>query len=188
VSIVSLNCSTGLSNWKQWLNKFEQFEIFENAGKQLQQLGNNVLKCLQSQGPTAGFQTILIYPIAFGLPATVPYIGSRKVHMYCCIVSIKVHMYWFIEGHMYWRNVQGLRVKAFVVCGLLFVVCCFVFVHELKRQLKQQRAYILRIQTTNCLVVCLFACLFVCLSVCLFICLFYLFGCLFECLFNLCLF
>ena len=41
---------------------------------------------------------IYIYPIAFGLPATVPYIGSIKVHMYCCIGSIKVHMYWLIEG------------------------------------------------------------------------------------------
>jgi len=30
--------------------------------------------------------------------------------------------------HMYWRNVQGLRVKAFVVCCLLFVVCCLMFV------------------------------------------------------------
>ena len=26
-----------------------------------------------------------------------------------------------LKVHMYWRNVQGLRVKAFVVCCLLFV-------------------------------------------------------------------
>jgi len=41
---------------------------------------------------------LFIYPIAFGLPATVPYIGLIKVHMYCYIGSIKVHMYWLIEG------------------------------------------------------------------------------------------
>ena len=33
-----------------------------------------------------------------------------------------------LKVHMYWRNVQGLRVKAFVVCCLLFVVCCLLFV------------------------------------------------------------
>jgi len=27
-----------------------------------------------------------------------------------------------LKVHMYWPNVQGLRVKAFVVCRLLFVV------------------------------------------------------------------
>jgi len=42
--------------------------------------------------------------------------------------TLKVHMYWF--------NVQGLRVKAFVVCCflffvvycLLFVVCCLMLI------------------------------------------------------------
>ena len=29
-----------------------------------------------------------------------------------------------LKVHMYWLNVQGLRVKAFVVCCLLFNVCC----------------------------------------------------------------
>ena len=28
-----------------------------------------------------------------------------------------------LKVHMYWRNVQGLRVKAFVVCCLLLNVC-----------------------------------------------------------------
>jgi len=84
---------------------------------------------------------------------------------------------------MYWPNVQGLRVKAFVVCGLLFgiedtlkvhmfwrnaqglrvkvfVVCCCVLVHELERQLKHKWAYILKIQTANRLFVCRRVCLF----------------------------
>jgi len=59
----------------------------------------------------------------------------------------------------------------------LFVVCCCVFVHELERQFKQKWAYLLKIQTENCLcLVCLFACLFVCSFV-------YVFVCLFVCLF-----
>jgi len=58
---------------------------------------------------------IYIYPTAFGLPAIVS-----------CIGSMKVHMHWLIEVHMYWLNVQGLRVKAFVVCCVLYVVCCFL--------------------------------------------------------------
>ena len=53
---------------------------------------------------------------------------------------------------MYWLNVQGLRVKAFVVCCLLFVVPYCVFVHELERQLKKQMVF-----------VCLFVGSFVCL-------------------------
>jgi len=33
-----------------------------------------------------------------------------------------------LKVHMYCLNVQGLRVKAFVVCCFLFVVCCLMFV------------------------------------------------------------
>ena len=33
-----------------------------------------------------------------------------------------------LKVHMYWLNVQGLRVKAFVVCCLLSSVCCLIFV------------------------------------------------------------
>jgi len=33
-----------------------------------------------------------------------------------------------LKVHMYWLNVQGLRVKAFVVCCLFFVFCCLMFV------------------------------------------------------------
>jgi len=81
-----------------------------------------------------------------------------------------------LKVHMYWVNVQGLRVKALVVCWLLFVVCCCVVVHKLERQLEHTWANISKTQTTNCLFVrsfvCLFACLFACLLVCLFVCLF----------------
>ena len=31
-----------------------------------------------------------------------------------------------LKVHMYWLNVQGLRVKAFVVCCLMFVLGTFV--------------------------------------------------------------
>ena len=57
-----------------------------------------------------------------------------------------------LKVHMYWLNVQGLRVKAFVVGCLLFVVSCGVFVHELERKLKKCGA-------------CFFVGLFVCAEI-----------------------
>ena len=33
-----------------------------------------------------------------------------------------------LKVHMYWLNVQGLRLLKFVVCCLWFVVCCLMFV------------------------------------------------------------
>jgi len=46
-----------------------------------------ILLCIHvSLSPSLSL-SIYIYPIAFGLPATVP-----------CIGSIKIHMYWLIEG------------------------------------------------------------------------------------------
>ena len=79
-------------------------------------------------------------PIAFGLPATVPCyfvvheldkqktncLGARK---HTCdvdmrrayAIGIRNTIEETLKVHMYWRNVQGLRVKAFVCCLLLNV-------------------------------------------------------------------
>ena len=55
--------------------------------------------------------------------------GARK---HTCDVDMqRAYAIGFLESiedtlkmHMYWLNVQGLRVKAFVVCCLLSIVCC----------------------------------------------------------------
>ena len=59
--------------------------------------------------------------------------GARKhTHTHTCDVDMRrAHAIGVLDSiedtlkvHMYWLNVQGLRVKAFVVCRLLFNVCC----------------------------------------------------------------
>jgi len=40
-----------------------------------------------------------------------------------------------LKVHMYWRNVQGLRLKAFVVCWLLFVA---VFRAQVRETIEKQ--------------------------------------------------
>jgi len=65
---------------------------------------------------------------------------------------------------MYWLNVQGLRVKAFVVCCLLFVAVLRLI------ETCETTKWALKIKDTNsklfvfvCLLVCLFVCVFACL-------------------------
>ena len=47
-------------------------------------------------------------------------IGMRRAYAIGVLDSIEDTL----KVHMYWLNEQGLRVKAFVVCCLLFNVCC----------------------------------------------------------------
>jgi len=79
---------------------------------------------------------------------------------------------------MYWVNVQGLRVKAFVVCCLLL---CF----RLRVRETIETTMGVNIKDSNSqLFVCVFVCLLVGLFVCLFVFVVVCFCvCLFECVF-----
>jgi len=50
-------------------------------------------------------------------------VDMRRAHAIGVLDSIEDTL----KVHMYWRNVQGLRVKVFVVCCLLFIVYCLLF-------------------------------------------------------------
>jgi len=52
-------------------------------------------------------------------------VGMRRAYAIGVLDSIEDTL----KVHMYWHNVQGLRVRVFVVCCLMFV-----FVHELEKR------------------------------------------------------